>query len=54
MLCARGLLEGFQKGVEGWLGEHVRLVDDVHLVPGLHGEVPDRLPRLPYLVDAPV
>ena len=46
--------KGFQKRVERRLREHVRFVNDVDLVPSLHGEVPYRLPQLPYLVDAPV
>ena len=35
------LFEGLQQRVEGRLGQHVDLVDDVDLVPALVGRVPD-------------
>ena len=54
MLCPGGSSRVFEKGIERRLRKHVGLIDDVDLVPGLHGKVANRLPQFPYLVDAPV
>ena len=46
----RGLLQGFEQGVEGGGGEHVDLVNDVDLVSVAGGPVGDMLPELADVV----
>ena len=54
----RGLLQALQEGVEGLLGEHVHLVDDVDLEApgevGPAGALHQALAQLADVVDAPV
>ena len=50
----RRLFEGLQEGVEGLLGEHVDLVDDVHLVAAVDRRVADLVAQLADVVDAAV
>ena len=50
----RGLLEGLQEGVPSLGGEHVGLVDDVHLAAQRRGQVLDLLAEIAHLVDAAV
>ena len=48
------LFQGFQKGVEGLLGEHVRLVDDEDLVATFQRSVAHGVAQAAYVVDAAV
>ena len=48
------LLEGLQEGVEGLLGEHVGLVDDVDLVAAPDRRIADLVAQLADVVDAAV
>ena len=48
------LFEGFQEGVEGFLGKHVDFVDDVNFILAAGGGIGDGLIDLPDVVDAAV
>ena len=46
----RRLFQGFQKGVEGLVGEHVHLVDEVHLVAAARGSVLHVVGQFPHVI----
>jgi hypothetical protein len=50
----RRFLQSFQKGIEGLVSEHVYFIDDVNLEFILSGKIPDILPELSNLINAPV
>src|SRR5256885_7412414 len=51
-ISTRGwLLERLEERVPGLLGEHVGLIEDVHLVPPRNGRVRDLLPEIADVVD---
>ncbi len=50
----RRLLQGLQEGVEGLIGQHMNLIDNVDLVAGLGRDEVDLFAELPYLIDPPV
>ena len=50
----RRLLEGLEQRVEGLGGEHVHLVDDVHLHAAFHRREVDLVAQVADVVDAPV
>ncbi len=49
-VCGGRLLERLQERVPGRLGEHVGLVEDVHLVASGHGREGDRLAQFADVV----
>ena len=46
----RRLVQGFQKGVEGLVGEHVHLIDEVHLVAAARGSVLHVVGQFPHVI----
>ncbi len=46
----RGLFQGFQEGVEGLIGEHVYLVNQVHLETAPGRRILDVVGQLPHIV----
>ena len=50
----RRLLQGFQEGIKGVLGEHVDFIDNKNLITTLGREIFNIFPKFPNLIDAPV
>ncbi len=48
----RRFLQGLEQGIEGVLGEHVRFIDDDHLVAAFKRRIPDFFVQFPDMVDA--